>query len=657
MDISSYSPALWLSLIVMLTLIPGRAEALFRPWGTHEQGERVPGVQAEWFLADRAHVMQTSGTTVIKNKELKDAVWNLADELDAGVVTRHVKTLKGKDPSWPSALPLNEAGTTQLNDQPDDVAGMVQEAAKRDVSLMTYYFISIDARIEALHPEWVCKDPRGRPIRYKPNKGYEEHWLDITGPYREVVLQRLLELGERGVKGLMFDEIHMPFEGAWGTATQEAWEQAGNQTPKKEDLSDPNYRAYVRFMYDRVWETFAYWRREVHKKHPNLVFTVSVTSLPKLLSDRMPSKVGTKVDAFKNEFTLPLRARRFDYQQEQTLLNRIPVPDDIRMGFGWALLRDSSVHLPPRIWAQLTHFTQAGPLGPNAVMLYGCVANLGTNSTRLKGKNAITQEQLVPYREAIAFGKEIGRRYEGRNLGLAGILFSERLRDRDQGDWDRMISRSIRPALGWYWAGTREGMPLRMVTDWQLPDLDPARTPILCVPAKEDWDKEVEEALNTYRMKGGKVLSMDSSWDWSPDTEKDPRFDLIEGESDPLPDAVTQARHLLRNTVTEGELPWSMRNRKTQTDDSLMGGHVVVHPRASGSWVVAVTRLPTVHKEDQDPKFHLRGQLEFKRKGYRVREIVVGGEPETVPDGMSTLGYKDWGHTLFEVVWEKVEQP
>ena len=104
--------------------------------------------------------------------------------------------------------------------------------------------------------------------------------LDITGPYREVVLTGCARLAELGADGFMFDERHLPPEGCWGSALEAAWKaETGGPAPRP-DEADPVYWRFVDFKARKIEDTFAYWRDAVRAEHPDVVFFVSTTTIP-----------------------------------------------------------------------------------------------------------------------------------------------------------------------------------------------------------------------------------------------------------------------------------------------------------------------------------------------------------------------------------------
>lgn len=288
-------------LFCCLLLYTAEAQQPLQRATTAPSGIQLP----DWYLANRVHLIGTGGVGVLSNRDLMTAMDQFVQSVDPVVVTRHVKLTKCGDPAWPSQVPKDRHGRPVFADQPDAIQAMVDRVHQSGRKLMVYYFINCDRRIEQLHPEWVCRDASGRAVAYKANKGFDTHYLDITGPYREIVLQRLMELADRGVDGFMFDETHLPIKGVWGTSVQAAWEASGHRTPDAVDLKDANYLAYRRFQARRIEDTFIYWRNALKRKYPHVVMTVSVTSLPHLMPNSFTTRMCRVMDGVKNEYDLP----------------------------------------------------------------------------------------------------------------------------------------------------------------------------------------------------------------------------------------------------------------------------------------------------------------------------------------------------------------
>ncbi|MBC6477744.1 MAG: hypothetical protein GDA56_08110 [Hormoscilla sp. GM7CHS1pb] len=321
-------------------------------------------------------------------------------QLGAVVFSRHVKTGQ-EDPWWPSKVPVVN-GRPLLINQPNHIKQMIEEGRAKGMRMLAYYFHSTDKTIAILHPEWVCKQPDGKVVAHRRRGDY----LDITSPYREIVLQRLLELAEMGVDGFFFDEVHMPYDGCWGTPLQEAFRQeTGREAPTVIDDRDPDYRRYLQFTASQVEETFAYWRDSVHRQYPEVVFEVSTTTVPALINPRMTTNLVRLADSSKNEFFLAT-AKRLNMRVFEQNSSLAQPADDIRMALGWTLLRDAADGRPPRIYGGGMPNQEQALAFASALVTYGAIANMGVSEVNLLSQKS--SDQGTP-REALKSAFALGR--------------------------------------------------------------------------------------------------------------------------------------------------------------------------------------------------------------------------------------------------------
>src|SRR5690606_34792037 len=105
-----------------------------------------------------------------------------------------------------------------------------------------------------MHPEWIVREHDGTPIAHQ-NRGV---FLDITGPFGEIVQQRLLELADMGVAAILLDYTHLPLDGAWGSQVEADWiALTGSAAPPQGQTEE--YRDFALFGAQRMTETIAGW--------------------------------------------------------------------------------------------------------------------------------------------------------------------------------------------------------------------------------------------------------------------------------------------------------------------------------------------------------------------------------------------------------------
>ena len=290
-----------------------------------------------------------------------------------------------EDPWWPTAKPVDADGRPhsahprEINGiilaPGDDVAArIIHEAHAQGLRIIAYYWDSSEETLAARNDGSVCRKPDGRPFNAKRGTP-----LDLTGPYREVVLTRLIELVERGVDGFFFDHLHLPLEGCWGTALEEAWKaETGDAAAPPLDHSDPRYLRFLDFKAEKIEETFAYWRDAVKARHPEVVFVVSTDMFASLMNREVTTRLAAIADSAKNEYCQALR-RKVDkavFKTYSTVLAK-PLPH-VRQSLCWTVLRDSSDGRPPHIWHPGVPSTEQAEAYAASLMTFGAVANMVT---------------------------------------------------------------------------------------------------------------------------------------------------------------------------------------------------------------------------------------------------------------------------------------
>jgi uncharacterized lipoprotein YddW (UPF0748 family) len=159
-----------------------------------------------------------------------------------------------------------------------NVAGeIIEEADAEGLKIIAYYWDASEKTLKDCYPDWICLDSDRKTPLVHPHRGTH---LDITGPYREVVLTRLLELAEMGADGFFFDHRHLPRVGCWNTALEAAWRgETGEPAPprptKKGEEPTSRYLEFLDFRARKIEETFAYWRDRVKAQHPKAAMAVA----------------------------------------------------------------------------------------------------------------------------------------------------------------------------------------------------------------------------------------------------------------------------------------------------------------------------------------------------------------------------------------------
>ena len=248
---------------------------------------RLPGSLPSWFTKNRVH----GHTRLILSQWPHDSPHFARaaagfKALGAHAFARHAKT-GDEDPWWLTGEP-----------DPNIVQEFIESAHAEGLRIFAYYWHMSQKSLEDLYPDWVCRRLDGTPIDAS-ERGIH---LDITGPYREVVLTHLLELAAMGADGLFFDFRHLPARGCWGSALAAAWQATHGAPPPAPNDSNQLYQQFLDFKAQKIEETFIYWRDQVKAAHPNVVFIVSTTTVPALTDREMTTRLASIADSAKNEY-------------------------------------------------------------------------------------------------------------------------------------------------------------------------------------------------------------------------------------------------------------------------------------------------------------------------------------------------------------------
>lgn len=505
------------------------------------------------------------------------------------VIMRHVKT-GDEDPWWPTSRPDGSDGIPgwdgnltgngqnwqvgEFVDCPcfaklppkykgshpgeDLISQMVDEAHAHGMLFMAYYRHMAECRLgKNTGKGWLCRSiPNGNPLAdyYIPEANGGYHLNIADDEYRAIVLQRLLELAERGVDGFNFDSIHMPLNEAWNETLHEEFVRLSGLTEQLEKhWENEVFRRYLDFIAYKVEETFSYWKREVKLVYPNVVFAISTTFIPSLINRRMTTNLARIADVPKNEYTLALsndflypmsncadeqvgvscRAAEEDDVIDENVLHYLEPyfrnhglrkpPDDIRMAAGWTILRDAAGGRPPRIWApnfaDISH-TRAFAA---SLLAYGVIVNLNVNedvlNDALQGSGYPDRFPATPaaaLQEAFRLGARLSPVLKNtRPIRWAVIHFSELARNYRDISLDNAWKEVLLPFLGAFEIFVRRGIPLGVVTDYQLEhgQLEGVRLVFLTNPT-ELTANQVDN-LQTFIRRGGFVIANHPGWDWN----------------------------------------------------------------------------------------------------------------------------------------------
>ncbi len=499
-----------------------------KPIGLPLPGRPLP----DWFVGNRVHgqTRLIFGPTWHKTDEFKHAAAGFK-ALGAHVFTRHVKSAD-EDPPWPTALPLRLDGTP-LSAGPREIHGVtvppgrnvaqevIDEAHDQGLRLVAYYWHFTEASVAdphpdvEPHPDWICRHapPSTDPIEHDPRGTH----LDITGPYREVVLTRLLELAEMGVDGFNFDERHLPPEGAWGSALEAAWRAERGIDAPLPDEDDPLYLAFLDFKARRIEDTFGYWMSEVKAQHPGVVFAVSTTSVPALTTREMTTRLVRIADSAKNEYRLAVNRSMSKRVFEPP--DAVDRPEDhVRQALGWTVLRDAADGRPPRIWAPGLRDEDHAQAFAASLITFGCIAHMDVDEPAILDRQPPEpgKTPLEGIRLAFALGDRASPHLAGTQpVRWAALHFSERIRNKRGSGYRAAWHEVLWPLVGAYEVLCQDGLPVGIVNDHQLAGGELTGYRLLYLTNPDELTKLERQRVGQFRAAGGAVIENRSDWAWS----------------------------------------------------------------------------------------------------------------------------------------------
>lgn len=485
----------------------------------------VPGwydtnrVHAHTRLGPFGHLSDLQGQGGLDTRVFENGS-RLVAELGPQVIVRHVKS-RDEDPWWPSLFPPSVEGPSRYDHERSnqgmrvaagrDVAReIITETHEAGLAMIAYYWHSSEATLADEHPEWVCRDSRGDTETHFAGRG---DYLDITGPYGDIVAGRLAEVAEAGADGFYFDGRHAPREGCWGTALERVFLQAtGLAGPAEVARSGESTHRWLRFNAEALADTFDGWLAHVRRDHPEVVFVVSAPTLDALTSPEISTSLVEQSIA-KTEYTSALRRAS---QMGAFAQVAEPPRQDVRAALGWALLRDASSGRPPHVWIHEAADQQHLLTSIAAVVGWGGVANVDVREESLVSARDVPQGIARSAVEAGFRLNDLLRPAMGgaRPLRWAGVHFPEDARNARGADYGAAWREVLWPFHAGFEALVRARVPAGVVTDEQLRRGALDGYDLIFLPAPAELTDEQLSSVRAFEEAGGTVMEHDALLAW-----------------------------------------------------------------------------------------------------------------------------------------------
>lgn len=498
----------------------------------------------DWFENARVQAHNEHGIDVAA--AAAPEVHQVIRETGARVLTRIVLN-RDEGAWWPSAV----GETHELTQGRDLVKTLIDDVHARDMRIIGYFRHMSDMYVQTEHPDWVCRDHEGKPVR-EPRAKRAKHPVYVicqNSPYREYIRTRLVELAQRGIDMIYFDSWHMspvctcryckekyerdtgvPFPFAAVTAAHEADTGAARSEAIRDDfeaypvgkpplpsgagLYSKDYLAVSDFVSRSLVQAFTEWRQAVTAVNAEIRFAIGSSLYP--VFERQPHITDAFLeiaDTSKTEFHKP-------FGGNPGVMNRVEgfaAPTfDVQTALGWTWTRDSSGGRPPLMWIPFIKREKEALYSSAAAYSYGCIASLHLRACDRRARKAVAAEELRQlFGSSFERGDRISPCLAGtRPYGWAALHISEAARNRRLGSPERLWTEVFSPVLGAFEALKEAHVPTVTVTDKRLLDGLAPETRLLLLPWPDELSVEQREALTELERHGVTVLRLETDSRW-----------------------------------------------------------------------------------------------------------------------------------------------
>ena len=409
---------------------------------------------------------------------------------------------------------------------PDGMSStFIDEAHAEGLKIFTYYWHMSEKSLADPHQRMDLQTTGRRCRSTHQRRG---SYLDMTGPYRELVLKRLLELAAMGADGLFFDFRHLPPRGCWDTALAHAWKARTGAPPPAPNDCDPLYQQFLDFKAEQIEETFVYWRDQVKAAIPERRLHRQHDDRSGLDGPRNDDAAGAPRRL--SEERVPARA----HPKLQQAGFRAPPMSDLRIAArsqkaGRPRTPGARMDGAPRRrrWTPTSHLgsrraEQRARTGvrrqPAHLRLHRQHGRPRVPPLRKDSRQVIPQGKtpVDALKDAFALGNAVSPHLAGTQpLRWAAIHFGERSRNERGGNFRAAWREVLWPLVGAYQALTEDGVPVGIVNDQQLEhgELDGYR--LLVLPNPNGLSHGQQLAVTAFKTNGGTVIENDPAWPWS----------------------------------------------------------------------------------------------------------------------------------------------
>ena len=471
--------------------------------------ETAPFRLPAWFEGNRVQAHSEHGIELALRLTPEGHARAIRD-VGAEVLTRIYLT-RDEGAWWPSRVgevhPLTEG-----RDFAQEISDAVHATGMK---VIAYHRHMSDAAMQREHPDWVCRLPDGSPYLEPRGKTKTVFVLCPNSPYREYIKTRLVELADRGVDGIYFDNRHMPDVCTCKYCLEKYRREMGHEMDYEAPVGSPGYMKAVEFVNRSMVEAFLEWREAVRRRHPEVFFSVKSSQYPMFFSPHIDYHLLAISDTSGTEFHKPFGHRTTVMRGQPDFAE--PAFDD-QVALGWSIVRDGSAGRPPLMWIPFIRSEEKSLYSGAAAVTYGCAAAMNMHIRDLE-KDGSRNAEI--FRSTFEMGERVSPYLAyARPVPWAALHVSERARNERLPDRVRTWREVFAPALGAFEVLKESHVPWVTLSDLALSKpLDP-RTRVLVLPWPEDLTDGERQTVERFESGGGCVIRLDPAAGWETATNK-----------------------------------------------------------------------------------------------------------------------------------------
>jgi len=477
--------------------------------GAGARAEEDPFRLPEWFEGNRVQAHSEHGLELAL-KLTPEAHAAAIRRLGADVLTR-IFLSRDEGAWWPSKV----GEIHPLIGDRDFAAEIVRAVHGQGMKVIAYHRHMSDAAMQRAHPDWVCRHPDGSPMLEPRGKTKTVFVLCMNSPYRRYIETRLVELADRGVDCIYFDNRHMPDICTCRYCQKAFRAETGHDMDPGAPVGSPAYMEAVEFVNRSMVDGFLQWRRAVRERNPDVFFCVKSSQYPMFFSPHIDYDLLAISDTSGTEFHKPFGHRPIVMRGEPDFAE--PAFDD-QVALGWSIVRDASAGRPPLMWIPFIRDEEKSLYSAAAAVTYGCVAAMNIYIRNLP-QDAARAEEI--FSSTFRMGEEVSPYLMyARPIRWAALHVSERSRNARLPDRKAMWREVFSPALGAYQVLKEEHLPWVTLTDLDLADGPGQQTRLVVLPWPDELTPQQASAVERFERSGGCVVRLDPRAGWHTKTRK-----------------------------------------------------------------------------------------------------------------------------------------